>query len=75
MATIELGVTDGIARDFKGRLTIHPEYVDDQRSRCDFFKICRQVYQDGKSVRIYMAADGREIEGASYGVVLLRQRG
>ncbi len=67
ISTIESGVIDGIDYDFKGRLTIHPDYVDNQPSRRDFFKICRKAYQNGQSIRVYMA-DGREIEGTSDGV-------
>lgn len=67
ISTIESGVIDDIAHEFNGRLTIHPDYVNNQPSRRDFFKICRQAYQDGKSIRVYMT-DGREIEGESRGV-------
>ncbi len=67
ISTIESGVTEGIAHDFTGRIAVHPDYVNNQPSRRDFFKICRQAYQNGKSIRVYMA-DGREIEGVSLGV-------
>lgn len=67
ISTIESGVTEGIGHDFKGRITINPEYVDNRPSRRDFFKICRQAHASQKSIRVYMA-DGREIEGVSLGV-------
>ncbi|QHR53264.1 transcriptional regulator [Escherichia coli] len=67
ISTIESGVIDDIAREFKGRLTIHPDYVDNQPSRRDFFAICRKAYQNDQSIRVYMT-DGREIEGVSRGV-------
>lgn len=62
ISTIESGVTEGIAHDFTGRTTVHPDYVDNRPSRRDFFKICRQAHEMQKSIRVYMA-DGREIEG------------
>ncbi|WP_411512028.1 transcriptional regulator [Escherichia coli] len=43
---------------FTGRLTVHPDVVDDRPSRRDFFKICRQVRQMQKSLRPCWA-DGR----------------
>lgn len=67
ISTIESGVTEGIAHDFTGRQTVHPDYVDNRPSRRDFFKICRKAHENQKSVRVYMA-DGREIEGVSLGV-------
>ncbi|MGF1929239.1 hypothetical protein ACQUI2_15095, partial [Staphylococcus aureus] len=48
-------------------LTIHPDYGNNQPSRRDFFRICRQAHETQKSIRVYMA-DGREIEGVSLGV-------
>ncbi|ECA4267797.1 transcriptional regulator [Escherichia coli] len=66
ISTIESGVVDSIAHDFKGRLTVHPDYVDNRPSRRDFFAICNQAYKANKSIRVYMA-DGREIEGVSAG--------
>ncbi|HEC5768320.1 TPA: transcriptional regulator [Salmonella enterica subsp. enterica serovar Typhi] len=67
ISTIESGVTEGIAHDFTGRTTVHPDYVDNRPSRRDFFKICRQAHELQKSIRVYMA-DGRELEGVSSGV-------
>ena len=67
ISTIESGVNDAVTHDFVGRVTVHPDYVDNRPSRRDFFKICRQAHENHKSVRVYMA-DGREIEGVSLGV-------
>ncbi|MFW8171954.1 transcriptional regulator, partial [Klebsiella pneumoniae] len=66
ISTIESGVNDAVTHDFVGRVTVHPDYVDNRPSRRDFFKICRQAHENHKSVRVYMA-DGREIEGVSLG--------
>ena len=38
ISTIESGVVDSIAHDFKGRLTVHPDYVDNLLSRRDFLQ-------------------------------------
>ncbi|EAB0133970.1 transcriptional regulator [Salmonella enterica subsp. enterica serovar Anatum] len=67
VSTIESGVIEDIAYHFTGRITIHPDYVNNMPSRRDFFKICRQAHQERKSIRVYMT-DGREIEGVSLGV-------
>ncbi|CAM8443009.1 Transcriptional regulator [Escherichia coli] len=67
VSTIETITPAEVDKMFTGRLTVHPDYVDNRPSRRDFFAICRQAYQNGKSIRVYMA-DGREIEGCSLGV-------
>lgn len=66
ISTIESGIEE-VDTSFTGRLTLNNEQMVNQPSRRDFFKICRQAYQNGKSIRVYMA-DGREIEGKSDGV-------
>lgn len=66
ISTIESGIEE-VDTSFTGRLTLNNEQMVNQPSRRDFFKICRQAYQNGKSIRVYMA-DGREIEGTSDGV-------
>lgn len=66
ISTIESGIEE-VDASFTGRLTLNNEQMVNQPSRRDFFKICRQAYQNGKSIRVYMA-DGREIEGTSDGV-------
>ncbi|EOV3130125.1 transcriptional regulator [Enterobacter hormaechei] len=67
ISTIETIESEHIDTDFCGRVTVHPDYVDNRPSRRDFFKICRQAHEAQKSIRVYMA-DGREIEGVSLGV-------
>ncbi|HBB1414399.1 TPA: transcriptional regulator [Escherichia coli] len=66
ISTIESGIEE-VDTSLTGRLTLNNEQMVNQPSRRDFFKICRQAYQNGKSIRVYMA-DGREIEGTSDGV-------
>lgn len=67
VSTIETITPVEVDKMFTGRLTVHPDYVDNRPSRRDFFKICRQAHEAQKSIRVYMA-DGREIEGCSLGV-------
>ncbi|EBL8560754.1 transcriptional regulator [Salmonella enterica subsp. enterica serovar Oranienburg] len=67
VSTIETIIPPEVDGDFADRLTVHPDYINNQPSRRDFFKICRQAHQTQKSIRVYMA-DGREIEGVSLGV-------
>ncbi|MCE1420911.1 transcriptional regulator [Enterobacter hormaechei] len=67
VSTIETIIPPEVEDGFTGRLTIHPDYGNNQPSRRDFFRICRQAHETQKSIRVYMA-DGREIEGVSLGV-------
>ncbi|MFJ7174536.1 transcriptional regulator [Citrobacter freundii] len=67
ISTIETITSNEVDKEFTGRITVHPDYVDNRPSRRDFFKICRQSHETQKSIRVYMA-DGREIEGVSLGV-------
>ncbi|CRJ41669.1 flagellar synthesis: repressor of fliC [Salmonella enterica subsp. enterica serovar Typhi] len=67
VSTIETIIPPDVDKEFTGRLTISNEDEVNQPSKRDFFKICRQAYNAGKSIRVYMA-DGREIEGVSLGV-------
>ncbi|EHK8043673.1 transcriptional regulator [Salmonella enterica subsp. enterica serovar Infantis] len=67
VSTIETIIPPDVEDGFTGRLTIHPDYGNNQPSRRDFFRICRQAHETQKSIRVYMA-DGREIEGVSLGV-------
>ncbi|EKC2245430.1 transcriptional regulator [Salmonella enterica] len=67
VSTIETISPHDVDKSFSGRITVHPDYVDNRPSCRDFFKICRQAHQTQKSIRVYMA-DGREIEGVSLGV-------
>ena len=66
ISTIESGIEE-VDTSFTGRLTLNNEQMVNHPSRRDFFKICRKAYQNGQSIRVYMA-DGREIEGTSDGV-------
>ncbi|ENZ7856377.1 transcriptional regulator [Escherichia coli] len=66
ISTIESGIEE-VDTSFTGRLTLNNEQMVNQPSRRDFFKICRKAYQNGQTIRVYMA-DGREIEGTSDGV-------
>ncbi|WP_134680880.1 transcriptional regulator [Enterobacter hormaechei] len=67
VSTIETIIPPEVEDGFTGRLTIHPDYGNNQPSRRDFFRICRQAHETQKSIRVYMA-EGREIEGVSLGV-------
>ncbi|ENW7584889.1 transcriptional regulator [Enterobacter hormaechei subsp. steigerwaltii] len=67
VSTIETIIPPEVEDGFTGRLTIHPDYGNNQPSRRDFFRICRQAHETQKSIRVYVA-DGREIEGVSLGV-------
>lgn len=67
VSTIETISPGEVNVEFMGRVTIHPDYVENRPSRRDFFKICRQAHNAQKFIRVYMA-DGREIAGKSTGV-------
>ena len=67
VSTIETIMPPDVDKEFTGRLTVSNEDVQNQPSRRDFFKICRNAHNEQKSIRVYMA-DGREIEGVSLGV-------
>ncbi|AXW99285.2 transcriptional regulator [Cronobacter sakazakii] len=67
VSTIETIIPPEVDGGIVDRLTVHPDYVNNQPSRRDFFKICRKAHNEQKSIRVYMA-DGREIEGVSLGV-------
>jgi len=67
VSTIETIIPPDVDKEFTGRLTVSNEDVQNQPSRRDFFKICRNAHNEQKSIRVYMA-DGREIEGVSLGV-------
>lgn len=67
VATIETIKQKEVQTNFEGRMTINADDYQNQPSKRDFFKICRQAHQSEKLIRVYMA-DGREIEGESVGV-------
>jgi len=67
VTTIETIKQEEVHTSFEGRLTINADDFQNQPSKRDFFKVCRQAHQNEKLIRIYMA-DGREIEGESAGV-------
>jgi len=78
VSSIETIKPSEVQTSFEGRLTIGVDDCQNQPSKRDFFKICRQASQNEKQLRVYMA-DGREIEGMPAGFnadqVNLRQGG
>lgn len=67
VSTIETIDASEVQTDFVGRLTVNADEYVMEPSKRDFFLICREAHQAGKSIRVFMR-DGRVIEGVSAGV-------